>query len=164
MGREKFKLNDNYYVVAKEFKETYPELEKVFYDTMEKQRKKLRIPATDFSELLGYNRTAYPKVIKEERTLGLQMFITFCRLFNYDITSIAECTRSNSVEILNKKVASYFGSLSDETLDAISAVIMESSESEEKKKDVTKLVTKLKATKNERFYLYKKHVPDDIKK
>ena len=130
---------------ADRINETNSSIRKVIAKQMEYTRIKCGITQNEFPTLLGISPISYYKFQTGAREVTIEPFLSFCRLFGLDMSTLIGREYWETSESVMSEVAAAFSGLSDETLDAIMNAVSDSHETAEKKHQIKVLVKTLKA-------------------
>ena len=113
---------------AKKIQETNPEIKRMIYEHMDYTRRKYNFTQKEFSQILGCSNTTYSHIMQDNRRMNADNLLTFCRVFNLDITTVVEESYLRKDDAVLRELAVYLAELSDDTLDSIQTAIEASNE------------------------------------
>ena len=122
-----------YEASAQKINGTNKELESKVVAQIELYRKKLGMKATDYAALLGVTKEVYYKLVSQNRQLDIYTFFTFCRLFRFDLASVAGDAWASEQDATLRELSIFLGQLSPATLQKMADTLAASSEPQQTK-------------------------------
>ena len=132
-------LND-----AKKIHDSNDDIQSKIAAQMEWTRQDMKLTASEFAQLLGTSLSTCHKQLKGERPILFATFLTFCRIFGFDISDIVGRAYLDSEDSVLRETAVLLSGLSDKTIDGIIAAIDASEESAAKKTRASTLLNEMK--------------------
>lgn len=126
---------------AQHVKETENGIEEDIVKQMDAVRLHEGLNAADFCKIVGLTKTNYYHIFAGTRGLSIQLFVRFCRIFGYDLSTFSGESFLDSQDSVFRELALFLGRLSPETIEQINRDIQEGSESENNKRRADILLT-----------------------
>lgn len=148
---------------SERIRETNPEIKRMIYEHMDFTRRKYNFTQKEYSQILGCSNSTYSHIMQDNRKLNSDCLLTFCRVFNLDLTTIVEESYLRNSDTVIRELAVYLAELSDETLDSIQATLESSGETDSQIRRGVRLFEHLREsevkTTKPPIYLFRQDLP-----